>query len=142
MLLCYWKVEINFIFECLSVADEGERGTQNVGPNMSPVTTTPPKKKEDATSSPDQNSANTTLSSRETVTPPTADVSMETESAIASEKPKVVGSKEARTVFVSNLAMSTTEERLREKFSEVHVHPGPLPRPPPLTLPIPSHSHV
>ena len=45
---------------------------------------------------------------------------METESS--TEKPKVVGSKEMRTVFVSNLAMAVTEEKLREKFSEVRLH--------------------
>ena len=50
---------------------------------------------------------------------PLVDVAMETESATSAEKPKVVGSKEARTVFVSNLAMAVTEERLREKFSQV-----------------------
>ena len=45
-----------------------------------------------------------------------SDVAMETES---SAEPKLVGSKEMRTVFVSNLSMSVTEEKLREKFAEV-----------------------
>ena len=45
-----------------------------------------------------------------------SDVAMETES---SAEPKLVGSKEMRTVFVSNLSMSITEEQLREKFAEV-----------------------
>ena len=45
-----------------------------------------------------------------------SDVAMETES---SAEPRLVGSKEMRTVFVSNLSMSVTEEQLREKFAEV-----------------------
>ena len=45
-----------------------------------------------------------------------SDVAMETDK---SERPEVVGSKESRTVFVSNLAMAVTEERLREVFSKV-----------------------
>lgn len=44
-------------------------------------------------------------------------VAMETESP--SEKLQLIGSKEQRTVFVSNLSMAITEERLREKFVEV-----------------------
>ena len=44
---------------------------------------------------------------------------METESS--GEGPKLVGSKESRTVFVSNLIMATTEDQLRDKFSEVCV---------------------
>ena len=46
-------------------------------------------------------------------------VAMETEGSEEGPKVAVVGSKESRTVFVSNLAMSITEEVLREKFSEV-----------------------
>ena len=53
-------------------------------------------------------------------TPPS--VAMETETSGEPEEPKVVGSRESRTVFVSNLSMAVTEERLREKFSEVHVY--------------------
>ena len=39
-----------------------------------------------------------------------------------SEGEAVVGSKESRTVFVSNLVFSVTEEQLKEKFSEVILY--------------------
>ena len=41
-----------------------------------------------------------------------------------SEGVAVVGSKESRTVFVSNLIFSVTEEQLKEKFSEVRMNVG------------------
>ena len=65
-------------------------------------------------------STNQLSSTKDGITSSSPGVAMETESS--GEGPKVVGSRESRTVFVSNLAMSVTEERLREKFSEVHVH--------------------
>ena len=65
-------------------------------------------------------STNQLSSTKDSITSSSPGVAMETESSEAG--PKVVGSKESRTVFVSNLAMNITEERLKEKFSEVHVH--------------------
>ena len=65
-------------------------------------------------------STNQPSSTKDGITSASPGVAMETESS--GEGPKVVGSKESRTVFVSNLAMNVTEERLREEFSEVHVH--------------------
>ena len=38
-----------------------------------------------------------------------------------SEEVEVVGSKESRTVFVSNLVFSVMEDQLKEKFSEVKL---------------------
>ena len=65
-------------------------------------------------------STNQPTSTKDGITSVSPGVAMETESS--GEGPKVVGSKESRTVFVSNLAMNITEERLKEKFSEVHAH--------------------
>lgn len=47
-----------------------------------------------------------------------APVAMETEPSNI----KVVGPRESRTVFVSNLSEEVTEEELREKFSEVTLN--------------------
>ena len=65
-------------------------------------------------------SINQPSSTKDGITSASPGVAMETESS--EEGPKVVGSRESRTVFVSNLAMNVTEERLKEKFSEVHAH--------------------
>ena len=62
-----------------------------------------------------QATSTSTTGSRPSTMTSSSDVAMET----TTEKPEVVGSKESRTVFVSNLAMAVTEERLREMFSKV-----------------------
>ena len=113
-----------FIFISILVADEDDRGAPRIGPSVSSAVDIPatPDQERETTAKPDQKTPNTTpttMTSQETVTPPSADVAMETESATSTEKPEVVGSKESRTVFVSNLAMAVTEEKLREKFSQV-----------------------
>ena len=110
-----------FIIISILVADEDNKGAPRIGPSVSSAVDIPATPDQESTK-PDQKTPNTTpttLTSQEAVTPPLADVAMETESATSAEKPEVVGSKESRTVFVSNLVMAVTEEKLREKFSQV-----------------------
>ena len=84
----------------------------------------PPAARQKPTSDPKQSMPSTTStnqpSTRDGIMSSSTGVAMETESS--GEGPKVVGSKESRTVFVSNLIMATTEEQLRDKFSEVNVY--------------------
>lgn len=73
-------------------------------------------KKVDSSSVPAVIKSPTTSGSQPSAMTSSSDFAMETDK---SEKLEVVGSKESRTVFVSNLAMAVTEKRLREVFSKV-----------------------
>ena len=83
----------------------------------------PPGARQKLTSDPKQSTLSTIStnqpSTRDGITSSSPGVAMETESS--GEEPKAVGSKESRTVFVSNLIMATTADQLRDKFSEVNV---------------------
>ena len=81
----------------------------------SPTTDGTPGPREETASKEEQKVKTATSADKPSVMT-SSDVAMETES---SAEPKLVGSKEMRTVFVSNLSMSVTEEQLKEKFAEV-----------------------
>ena len=107
------------------VSDEKDKGpsatssTTETPPSLPKMPPPPPGYK--PPSAVKQNTPSTTStnqpSAKDGITSSFPGVAMETES-----KSEVVGSKESRTVFVSNLAMTITEERLREKFSEVNTY--------------------
>ena len=113
------KVTLNFMYNLVIrvvVSDERASASSSTT-EVSP----PPGARQKPTSDPKQNTPSTTStnqpSTRDGITSSSPGVAMETQSS--EEGPKLVGSKESRTVFVSNLIMAITEDQLRDKFSEV-----------------------
>ena len=96
-----------------SIVDDGKVKGTLVG---SPTIDSAPGPREKITSSTEQKLKATISADKPSVMTSSSDVAMETE---RSAEPELVGSKEMRTVFVSNLSMAITEEKLREKFAEV-----------------------